>query len=357
MKERIVVRLPRAGKRRLKRAMSRTNDARMRTRIQIVLLYETGWGAHRIAATLGCVPATAVRVVRRFQSLGEEGLFDGRRENGQLKVDDDVRQALAELVVGSPEDHGWSRTNWTRELLARTLHRQTRVEVSVTTVARMLVDLKARWGMARPIVVCPWSQTRKARRLRAIRKIIDRLPNREVAYFEDEVDIHLNPRIGRDWMLPGQQKLVLTPGQNRKHYLAGARAVQGDDLVFVSSDRKNTDLFLALLQKLRRQHPRVRCIHLVLDNYGIHSSRRVKEYLREHRGLFRLHFLPPYCPEHNDIERLWRELHANVTRNHRCRTIQELRRRVTWYLHREAARIKKSKSLRPKSIASVRKAA
>jgi len=357
MKNRIVVRLPRGGKRRLKRAMRKTRDAGLRTRIQIVLLYETGWGAHRIAATLGCVPATAVRVVRRFQSLGEEGLLDGRRENGQMKVDEDLRQALAEMVVVSPEDHGWSRTNWTRELLARTLYRQTGVEVSVTTVARILQDLKARWGMARPIVICPWSKARKTRRLRAIRKIVDRLPARDVAFFEDEVDIHLNPRIGRDWMLPGQQKLILTPGQNRKRYLAGARAVRGNDLVFVSSDRKNSDLFLALLEKLRKHHPRARCIHLVLDNYGIHSSRRVQEFLREHGNLFRLHFLPPYCPEHNDIERLWREVHANVTRNHRCRTIEDLLRRVIWYLHREATRLRTSTPTRLKRVPSVPRAA
>jgi transposase len=357
MSERIVVRLPRGVKRRLKRAMRKTRDAGLRTRIQIVLLYDAGWGAHRIAATLGCVPATAVRVVRRFQSLGEEGLLDGRRENGQMKVDEDLRQALAELVVVSPEDHGWSRTNWTRELLARTLYRQTGVEVSVTTVARMLQDLKARWGMARPIVACPWPRARKARRLRAIWKIVDRLPAREVAYFEDEVDIHLNPRIGRDWMLPGQQKLILTPGQNRKCYLAGAQRVQGNGLVFVSSARKNSELFLALLEKLRKHHPRAHRIHLVLDNYGIHSSRRVKEYLRKRGELFRLHFLPPYCPEHNDIERLWREVHANVTRNHRCKTIEELLRRVTWYLHRVAAGLRKSSPIHSEKVGKVRRAA
>jgi transposase len=357
MKKRIVVRLPRSVKRRLQRAMRKTHDAGLRTRIQIVLLYERSWGAHRIAATLGCVPATAVRVVRRFQSLGEEGLLDGRRENGQMKVDADLRQALAELVPVSPEDHGWSRTNWTRELLARTLHRQTGVGVSVTTVARMLQNLKARWGMARPIVVCPWSKARKARRLQTIWKIVDRLPAREVAYFEDEVDIHLNPRIGRDWMLPGQQKLILTPGQNRKRYLAGARALKGNELLFVSSDRKNGDLFLALLEKLRKHHPRARRIHLVLDNYGIHSSRRVQQYLWKEGRIFRLHFLPPYCPEHNDIERLWRKLHANVTRNHRCKTIEELLREAVRYLHREAARLRKTKPMHSKRFANVRRAA
>lgn len=37
-----------------------------------------------------------------------------------------------------------------------------------------------------------------------------------------------------------------------------------------------------------------------------------------------LHFLPPYTPEANRIERAWLDLHANVTRNHRCTTIDDL---------------------------------
>jgi transposase len=41
-------------------------------------------------------------------------------------------------------------------------------------------------------------------------------------FYEDEVDIHLNPKIGADWQLRGQQKRVVTPGQNEKYYLAGA---------------------------------------------------------------------------------------------------------------------------------------
>ena len=48
------------------------------------------------------------------------------------------------------------------------------------------------------------------------------LPADEVALYEDEVDIHLNPKIGPDWMVASQQKEVLTPGKNLKRYLAGA---------------------------------------------------------------------------------------------------------------------------------------
>ena len=318
MKGRIVVRLPRGVKRRLQRERHRARDAALRTRIQIVLLYEAGWGAHRIAASLGCVPATAVRVVRRFLALGEEGLLDGRCDNGQMKVDDDLRQALAELVAASPTEHGWSRPTWTRELLVRTLRQQTGVNVSVSTMARMLGHLGARWGMARPIVLCPWSKARKARRL---------------------------------------QKLVVTPGQNRKRYLAGALALNGSNLLYVQAERKNSDLFLALLAKLRQSHPRARRIHLVLDNYGIHSSRRVQEYLRQHGDLFQLHFLPPYSPDHNAIERVWREVHANVTRNHCCKTIVDLMRRVIWHLRREAHRLKRMRSTDRSGIGYARVAA
>jgi len=357
MNRRIVVRLPRWVKRRLRRQGQKTRDAALRTRIQIVLLYDAGLGAQRIAAHLGCVPATAVRVVRRFLDVGEDGLIDGRRGNGELKVDDDLRQALAELVAGSARDHGWTRPTWTREALARTLRRKTGVNVSVTTVARMLVVLGARWGMARPIVLCPWPKARKAHRLRAIRKTLARLRPDEVAYFEDEIDIHLNPRIGRDWTLRGRQRVVVTPGQNRKRYIAGALAVNRTDLVFVQAERKNSDLFLALLDKLRTHHRRVRRIHLVLDNYGIHSSRRVQAYLAQHAGLFRLHFLPPYSPEHNAIERLWREVHANVTRNHRCKTIGELMRQVGWHLRREAARLRQSRLVHRRNHRHVRLAA
>lgn len=338
MNRRIVVQLPRGRRRQLERRAGRIRDAALRTRIQIVLHDARGRGAPAIAQALGCVPATAVRVAHRFLEAGEAGLEDGRRENGQAKVDPDLLEALAEAVAGSPQAYGWARPTWTRELLRQTLARTAGVEVSLTTVARMLRQVRARWGMARPIVRCPWPKARKTRRLRRIlRRVAGRGPG-EVAFYEDELDVHLNPRIGRDWMLPGQQKVVVTPGQNVKRYLAGALSVDGRGVVAVEAERKNSELFLALLQKLARLHPRAPRIHLILDNYVIHTSARVRRYLRQDGQRFVLHFLPPYSPDDNRIERLWREVHANVTRNHRCRDMTDLMRRLWWYLRREARR-------------------
>jgi hypothetical protein len=52
--------------------------------------------------------------------------------------------------------------------------------------------------------------------------------------------------------------------------------------------------------------------------------------------------LPPYCPDDNRIERkVWRELHANVTVNHRCETMEELMAEAVRYLmaHNRRARL------------------
>ena len=96
--------------------------------------------------------------------------------------------------------------------------------------------------------------------------------------------------------------------------------------------KKNAGLFCELLRLLAAAYPRARRIHLVIDNYGIHSARVTRAALAELRGRVVLHFLPPYCPDSNRIERVWQDLHANVTRNHRCSTMKRLLSNARAYL-------------------------
>ncbi len=135
--------------------------------------------------------------------------------------------------------------------------------------------------------------------------------------------------------MPGQQKAILTPGKNEKRYLAGALDARTGELIWVEGPRKTSLLFLQLLWKLTQHYRSAKVIHVVLDNYSIHSTRQVDVSLTTKEGRrLRLHFLPPYCPDHNRIERVWEDLHANVTRNHTCREMPRLMRRVRGYLRR-----------------------
>ena len=203
----------------------------------------------------------------------------------------------------------------------------------VADPAQDQVPRGARLGRPRPTVGCPWPKRRKNKRLREIQEVLDQLKAKEVAVYLDEVDIHLNPKIGLDWMNRGTQKEVETPGQNVKRYLCGAMDTRTGQVAWVKGESKNSVLFVTMLHKLVEMHPAARKIHVVLDNYKIHDSRFSQAAVAALGGKVVLHFLPPYCPTHNKIERLWQDLHANVTRNHTCRDIAELMRRVSNYLN------------------------
>lgn len=79
-------------------------------------------------------------------------------------------------------------------------------------------------------------------------------------------------------------------------------------------------------------------IHVIQDNYRIHKSQITRRAPAGFGGRIRLHFLPPYCPNENKIERLWQDLHAGLTRNHRCRTMAQLMQHVYRFLKRREHR-------------------
>ena len=324
--------LHRIARRRLAKLDRKRPDADTRVRIRVILKVAEGLSCNAAARAVGCVPSTAVRTVARFAREGEASLFDRRSENGARKVDDDVLIRVRAILTGRPADHGFERPTWTLEILRAVVAETVGVLLSITHVWRLVRRVGARWGRPRPIVACPWKARRRQRRIAALRRLAASASDEHVVVYADEVDIHLNPKIGPDWMLPGTQRLVLTPGNNEKRHLAGAYEPQCQRLVYVAGDRKASWLFVNLLRALLKAYQGARTIHVILDNFIIHKSRMTQAWLTEFGARIRLHFLPPYCPAENRIERIWLDLHANVTRNHRQKTIDALLDRVHGHL-------------------------
>jgi transposase len=335
----IVLNVRYAVKERLLKSLRRCRGAGARLRHLIVLNVLAGRAARDTADVLKVHNTTVYRVLGRFRAYGEAGLCDGRADNGAEKVGEHYLRRLDEVVRATPQEYGWRRPTWTRELLVETLVRLTGVRIHPATMSRALAQIQARRGRPRPTVGCPWPKAAKTRRLNRLRGLLAALPRRERAFYEDEVDVHLNPKVGLDWMGAGQQKEVRTPGKNEKRYLAGALDVRTGVVVWVEGVRKTSYLFLDLLDQLLAAYPEARRLHLILDNYRIHSSAVVQAALHGYlAGKVELHFLPPYCPDHNRIERVWQDLHANVTRNHRCAHMTALMREVRYYLRKRNRR-------------------
>ncbi len=316
----------------LERWARKRNNMRLMCRAQIVAAALRGMAPSEIARVQGCARSQVYRVVRLFVEGGREALFDKRRHNGWSLVDVVYLATVRVLVEVTPREFGFDRGTWTRELLVIVAEKHTGVRVSVRTMTRVLKRIGARRGRPKPTVRPRLSQRQQRRRLKRIIAIIEGLKDGEVAFYEDEVDVHLNPHIGLDWMLKGQQKTVMTPGQNQKAYIAGALNAVDGSLVWTGSWNKDSSLFIALLEKLEQAYPDATTIYLFLDNYSIHDSAQTRHWLADHPRI-KCVFLPPYSPDHNRIERLWQDLHANVTRNHRFPTMEALCEAVARWLN------------------------
>jgi transposase len=230
------------------------------------------------------------------------------------------------VTMRTPRDFDFVRSRWTCATVVVLLKEEHGVRVSRETVRRWLHEADLVWRRPRP-VLGP-KDPERASKLQQIRTLLRHLPLQEMAVFQDEVDINTNPKIGAMWMQRGHQAVVETPGTNTKRYLAGSLNWRTGELILSEpGTQRNADLFLAHLDELRRRFRRYRVIHVICDNAVFHVPRRcrkVRDYLAKWGHRIKLHFLPTYAPETNPIERVWWHLHEEITRNHRCKDIEEL---------------------------------
>ena len=122
-------------KERLLRHLRRCRDAGLRSRYLIIVNLLNGRGAYETAEVLGLHNTTVYRVARRFCLYQEAGLWDARADNGGEKLSEAYLGTLYQIVRGSPQDYGWRRPTWTRELLVETMVRQTGVRIALTTIS------------------------------------------------------------------------------------------------------------------------------------------------------------------------------------------------------------------------------
>lgn len=296
-------------------------DARVARRAHLLLLLADGRSYREIMQFTYASSETIAAVKRRFLTDGLEAAL----------AEADAPQAPPGwcLVVAAwvrrrtPRDFGFFRSRWSCDLLSQLLREEHGLRISPETVRRGLHRLGFVWRRPRP-VVGPTDPDYEAK-LGHIGQLLERLPAEEVAVFQDEVDVHLNPKIGSCWMPKGQQAEVVTPGNNVKRHVAGSLVWQtGTLLVSPPGKQHNATLFVAHLDDLRRRLRGFRKIHVILDNAPFHACRQVQDYLMRWGQRIQLHFLPKYAPETNPIERVWWHLHETITRNHRCRTLEEL---------------------------------
>ncbi|EIO7769094.1 IS630 family transposase [Salmonella enterica] len=326
----IIAAIPDEERQLMRKEAQQTHDKNHARRLIAMLMLHQGMTVTDVARLLCAARSSVGRWINWFTLHGVEGLKSLRPGRAPRWPVADILQLLPLLVQRSPKDFGWLRSRWSTELLALVINRLFDVTLHRSTLHRYLRQADMVWRRAAPTLKI------KDPHYEEKRLVIDQaLAQEQTAhpvFYQDEVDIDLNPKIGADWMPKGQQKRIATPGQNQKHYLAGALHSGTGRVHYVSGSSKSSDLFISLLETLRRTYRRAKTITLVADNYIIHKSRKVERWLEENPK-FRLLFLPMYSPWLNPIERLWLSLHETITRNHQCRYMWQLLKQVAQFMN------------------------
>ena len=106
----------------------------------------------------------------------------------------------------------------------------------------------------------------------------------------------------------------------------------GEDILYVRTvESTNSETFIDFLKDVRQRHPE---FYMVLDNASYHKSRAVKEYVEGTNGAIDLEFLPPYTPQLNPVETVWRDLKRRLAGRF-FRSLDGLRAAITAILERE----------------------
>jgi transposase len=124
-------------------------------------------------------------------------------------------------------------------------------------------------------------------------------------FFGDAVHVKHNAEAGFAWSPVGEPHIIPTNSGRERYNVLGAYCTQTHEHVFIlTEDNINQDTVIELLQKLQDLCPDGAKTYLVLDNASYNKALRVREQAQASR--ITLKFQPPYSPNLNLIERLWK---------------------------------------------------
>lgn len=290
----------------LRKAHKQVRDKRLADRIKAIIMVHRGFTYPQIIAALLLDETTIRRYVKSFKREGLDGLLQFHYTGGQSRLTKlqelELKNHLAEgehIYLTAKEVAGFVKSTY-------------QVSYSIIGITKLLHRLgfvykKPKLVPAKADVVKQQQFLDEYFKLKAEIEVADQI------YFLDATHPQHNTRPSYGWILKGRDKLIKSNTGRDRLNLNGALNAKTLEVVIREDDRINSVSTINLLEALLDKHPTGR-IYLIWDNARYYYSRQVQNYLKYHPRLIPK-FLPPYSPNLNLIERLWRLFHQKVTYN------------------------------------------
>lgn len=300
----------------LRQIQRNTSDRTEYVKISCVLFIHEKILPERVAFLLGIDLSTVYRYIGLFKSKGLDFLQTNYDGYGG-KLDDEQIQTLinelqTKLYLTSDEIIAWVASQYeihfSKDGMVKLLHR-IGFSYKKTKQVPCEADIQRQQDFVKE-------------ELTAI--IEDARSTNSKVYFMDAVHPTHNTRSTYGWILKGKEKELLTvSGRDRVNINGALNALDPTDIQIVECETVNAETTKALYLKILEMNKEADRIYAIADNARYYKNKELKEWIKDTKII--QVFLPPYSPNLNIIERLWKFLRKKVINSNFFRTKNEFR--------------------------------
>jgi len=287
----------------LRIAHRQTKNKRKAYRINALLLLGLGWTYVDVSKVLLLDEETLRNYVKRYTTGGLKKLLKDKHSGSLAR--------LSHIEIKEVSEHLEEKLYSTVEEIVAYVNKNYKIDYTVSGMTDLL-NLAGFVYKKTKIIPGKADAEKQREFIKTYEELKEAKAPEDPIYFCDGVHPTHNTESHYAWIKKGKDKEIRSNTGRQRLNINGAIDIETKEVVARYDDSLNAQSTVALLKSIETKHPLSSHIYVIVDNARYYKCRVVSDYLVNSK--IRLMFLPPYSPNLNLIERLWKFFRKKVTK-------------------------------------------
>lgn len=304
-------------------------------RVQAILLLEERMDKGKIKLLTGLRRETAVKARKKYIKYGIKALESRRKEKKpkRLLTKTQIEELTTLLRSKTPKSFGYGADTWTTSIVASlVLQLYGVLYKSKTSIYVIFREAKFTYHKPEKVyekrnqkVIDAWKEQYQTEIVAALND-----PN-TVVLVEDEMIVTSQTTLQRVWLPQASPVTIESSNTRTRRSFYGFFNIKIGEQIAFKSDKQTSELSAHCLKSVLRRFPGQKVL-LLWDNAPWHKGLAMREFLSTCTNLHIINF-PPYSPDLNPQEHVWKSVRANITHNKFISDIDKISRDILSFLH------------------------